>query len=122
MLAQEVSDPTAQIVWLVLFLPGLSIQIRRLHDIGRSSKWLIWLAVSVVGVALALVGLLMQTSQAIADVDAKLLFDNGSQVWIFGLFVFTISVIFSGIVNFVFLLMPSNAEMNKYGPPPPPAI
>jgi len=25
-------------------------------------------------------------------------------------------------VNFVFLLMPSDEEMNKYGPPPPPTL
>lgn len=121
-LIQGISAPTASIASLVLFLPNLSLHVRRLHDIGRSAKWLIWLAVSVAGVVIAFVGLLMQTAQSIANLDTKQLFDNGSQVWIFVMFVFFISGLVSAVVNFVFTLIPSNSEMNKYGPPPPPTL
>ena len=120
--AQQVSVSTATVTWFALLIPGLSVHVRRLHDRGRSLAWLLWLIASAVGVAIAFAGLLMQTAQTIANLDAEKLLDNGSQLWISAMFVFVISVTFSGIVNFVFLLIPSDSEMNKYGPPPPPTI
>jgi len=118
--AQQVSVSTATVTWFALLIPGLSVHVRRLHDSGRSLTWLLWLVASLVGVAIAFVGLLMQTTQTISNLDAEKLFDNGSQFWTLAMFVFMISMSFSGIVNFVFLLMPSDSEMNKYGPPPAP--
>ena len=38
------------LVALGLFLPGLAIQIRRLHDTGRSGWWMLLLLVPIVGV------------------------------------------------------------------------
>jgi uncharacterized membrane protein YhaH (DUF805 family) len=119
-LIQGVSASIASIASLVLFLPNLSLHVRRLHDIGRSAKWIIWLAASIAGMVIAFVGLLMQTTQTIANLDVGQLFDNGSQFWIIVMFVFFISALCSLVVNFVFTLIPSDKEMNKYGPPPPP--
>jgi uncharacterized membrane protein YhaH (DUF805 family) len=121
-LAQNISSSIASIASLVLFVPNLSMHVRRLHDIGRSSKWLIWLAASVAGMAIALIGLIMQTSQTFADLDTEKLFDNGSQFWILVMVVFLISAIVSAIVNFVFTIIPTDSNLNKYGPPPPPTI
>ena len=118
--AQQVSGSTATIAWFALLIPGLSVHIRRLHDSGRSLRWFVWLAASMAGAALAFVGLLMQSAQTIANLDAEQLFDNGSQFWIFVMFISLISLVIGSVVNFVFLLMPSDEEMNKYGPPPPP--
>jgi len=101
-------------------IPGLSVHVRRLHDSGRSLRWFLWLAASMAGAALAFVGLFMQSAQTIANLDAEQLFDNGSQFWIFVMFISLISLVIGSVVNFVFLLMPSDEEMNKYGPPPPP--
>jgi uncharacterized membrane protein YhaH (DUF805 family) len=120
--AQQISVSTATVTWFVLLIPGLSVHVRRLHDSGRSLAWLLWLIASLVGFGIAFNRLLAQTGQTIANLDAEKLFDNGSQFWILALFVFMISMSFSGIVNFVFLLMPSDSEMNRYGPPPPPTI
>jgi len=120
--AQQVSVSTATVTWFALLIPGLSVHVRRLHDSGRSLAWLLWLIASLVGFGIAFNRLLAQTGQTIANLDAEKLFDNGSQFWILALFVFMISMSFSGIVNFVFLLMPSGSEMNRYGPPPPPTI
>jgi len=120
--AQQVSVSTATVTWFALLIPGLSVHVRRLHDSGRSLAWLLWLIASLVGFGIAFNRLLAQTGQTIANLDAEKLFDNGSQFWILALFVFMISMSFSGIVNFVFLLMPSDSEMNRYGPPPPPTI
>jgi len=118
--AQQVSGSTATIAWFALLIPGLSVHVRRLHDSGRSLRWFLWLAASMAGAALAFVGLLMQSAQTIANLDAEQLFDNGSQFWIFVMFISLISLVIGSVVNFVFLLMPSDEEMNKYGPPPPP--
>jgi uncharacterized membrane protein YhaH (DUF805 family) len=120
--AQQVSGSTGAIAWFALLIPGLSVHVRRLHDKGRSLAWLLWLIASLVGFGIAFNRLLAQTGQTIANLDAEKLFDNGSQFWILAMFVFMISLSFSGIVNFVFLLMPSDSEMNKYGPPPPPTL
>ena len=120
--AQQVSGSTATIAWFALLIPGLSVHVRRLHDSGRSLRWLLWLAASMAGAALAFVGLLMQSAQTIANLDAEQLFDNGSQFWIFVMFISLISLVIGSVVNFVFLLMPSDEEMNKYGPPPPPTL
>jgi len=120
--AQQVSVSTATVTWFALLIPGLSVHVRRLHDRGRSLAWLLWLIASLVGFGIAFNRLLAQTGQTIANLDAEKLFDNGSQFWILAMFVFMISMSFSGIVNFVFLLMPSDSEMNKYGPPPPPTL
>ena len=120
--AQQVSVSTATVTWFALLIPGLSVHVRRLHDSGRSLAWLLWLIASLVGFGIAFNRLLAQTGQTIANLDAEKLFDNGSQFWILAMFVFMISMSFSGIVNFVFLLMPSDSEMNKYGPPPPPTL
>ncbi len=122
MFAQQVSGSTGSVASFVLFIPSLSVHVRRLHDSGRSSRWLLWLVASMAGVALAIVGLLMQSAQTIANLDAEQLFDNGSQFWIFVMFVSVISFVIGLVVNFVFLLMPSDSEMNKYGPPPPPTM
>ena len=118
--AQQVSGSTATIAWFALLIPGLSVHVRRLHDSGRSLRWFLWLATSMAGAALAFVGLLLQSAQTIANLDAEQLFDNGSQFWIFVMFISLISLVIGSVVNFVFLVMPSDSEMNKYGPPPPP--
>jgi uncharacterized membrane protein YhaH (DUF805 family) len=120
--AQQVSGSTATIAWFALLIPGLSVHVRRLHDSGRSLRWFLWLAASMAGAALAFVGLFMQSAQTIANLDAEQLFDNGSQFWIFVMFISLISLVIGSVVNFVFLLMPSDEEMNKYGPPPPPTM
>ena len=120
--AQQVSVATATVTWFALMILSLSVHVRRLHDSGRSLTWLLWLVASLVGFGIVLNRLLTQTAQTFATLDAEKLLDNGSQSWISAMFVFMISLTFSGIANFVFLLMPSDSELNKYGPPPPPTI
>jgi uncharacterized membrane protein YhaH (DUF805 family) len=119
-LAQDVPGSVASIASLALLIPSLSVHARRLHDSGRSIRWLLWLIASAVGVAIAFAGLLLQTAQTIANLDAEQLFDNGSQFWIFIMFISVISFLIGFVVNLVFLFMPSDSEMNKYGPPPAP--
>jgi hypothetical protein len=35
---------------------------------------------------------------------------------------FLVSAFIGGVVNLVFTLIPSDVEMNQYGPPPPPTL
>ena len=118
--AQQVSVTTATIAWFALPILSLSVHVRRLHDSGRSSVWLLWLVASFSGFGIALSRLLTQTGQTFVNLDAEKLFDNGSEFWILAMSTSVISMSFSGIINFVFLLTPSESEMNQYGPPPPP--
>ena len=37
------------LVWLGLFLPNLAVQVRRLHDTGRSGWWMLLLLVPLIG-------------------------------------------------------------------------
>lgn len=45
----ELLFPLAYVVLPVLFLPLAATMVRRLHDVGKSGLFLIWLAVPVVG-------------------------------------------------------------------------
>lgn len=42
--------PVTGIFGLVVFLPGLALAVRRLHDIGRSGWWVLLLLVPVIGI------------------------------------------------------------------------
>ncbi|PTQ73483.1 DUF805 domain-containing protein [Celeribacter persicus] len=45
----EITGPTAGIFSLVTFLPGLSVWIRRLHDVDRSGWWVLLILIPVIG-------------------------------------------------------------------------
>ena len=120
--AQNISADVASLISLGLILPNLSLQFRRLHDINRSAKWMLWPLASLLGAAIAFVGLLIQTSQSISNFDSDVIFDGGTQISLLFMFAFIISAFIGGVVNFVFSVMPSDPNMNKYGPPPPPKV
>jgi len=44
---------------IILFLPGFTVSIRRLHDIGRSGWWLLLMLVPIVGPIILLVFFLL---------------------------------------------------------------
>ena len=46
---------TGIVVGLGLFIPSLSVTVRRLHDIGKSGWNLLWAAIPIVGVIIVLV-------------------------------------------------------------------
>ena len=120
--SQNISATIASLISLGLIIPNLSVQFRRLHDIGRSAKWMIWPLASLLGAVLAFVGFLMQTAQSISNFDSEKLFDNGMQFSLWLMIAFLVSALIGGVVNLVFTLIPSDVEMNQYGPPPPPAL
>lgn len=44
--------PLSMVVGLLLFLPGLAVSVRRLHDLDKSGWWLLVMFVPLVGVLL----------------------------------------------------------------------
>jgi len=47
--------PIGLIVGLALFLPGLAVGVRRLHDLDRSGWWILIVFIPIVGVIILLV-------------------------------------------------------------------
>ncbi|MEL6979614.1 MAG: DUF805 domain-containing protein, partial [Pseudomonadota bacterium] len=88
---------------IVLFLPGLSVGWRRLHDVGRTGWWL--LIPSIASLIVSLIGIAVQNSGAI---EAGLYISLAASA---------ISLILS-IVLLVFLVSRSQSGPNKYGPEP----
>ena len=118
--AQNVWSTLGSIASLVFFIPSLSLNFRRLHDIGKSAKWLLWPVLSVLGALIAFVLVVVDLGLSISSFDSEQVFDGGSKIFLIFVFLFLVSAIVGSIVNFVFTVMPSDAEMNQYGPPPPP--
>lgn len=44
-----VSEMAGNIVSLILFIPGLAVTVRRLHDLGRSGWWIL-VAFTIIGI------------------------------------------------------------------------
>ena len=100
-LAQSLHSSIGTLVSLACLIPIISVNARRLHDIGRSAKWLILPVALLVGALLAIMGLLMQTAQSLANFNFDDLFNGGMQVWVWLFVGFLISAFISSIVNFI---------------------
>ena len=120
--AQNVWSTLGSIASLAFFIPNLSLNFRRLHDIGKSAKWLLWPVLSVLGALLSFLLVIVNLGLSISAFDSEQVFDNGSKLLLVFVVVFLVSALVGSIVNFVFTVMPSDSEMNKYGPPPPPTL
>ena len=109
---QNISAVLGSLVSIGLFIPVLSLQFRRLHDVGRSAIWLIWLYASIA----ACFGFIYQENQSIVNFDSEEYFNRGMQLSDLLFLSFGCAV----LVNLVFWLKRSDPEMNQYGPPAPP--
>ena len=47
--SETAGQPLSMLVSLILFLPGLAVAARRLHDIGRSGWWLFLYLIPIIG-------------------------------------------------------------------------
>ena len=116
-------DTINSIASLALLLPGLAVNVRRLHDTNRRGTWLLWpLITLVVGIA----------SFVLFAVAASLDFDKSSEwdlenavqgapvAFLVVGGVALLATLVLGLLNFSFTLMKSDPEMNRFGPPPPP--
>jgi len=126
--ASSISDDFGNLVGLAVFLPGLAVQVRRLHDTGRSGWWVGAFYGSIGVVIVSVVVLILDAALDFGDlVDGTLASDD-----VFGDNISAGSVAFVGIailaalallvVNIVFLCQRSEANENRFGPPPPPKV
>lgn len=92
---------------LLVFIPGLAVSVRRLHDIGKSGKLLLlfYVIVAVLFVVMVFSGLLAFMA---GDVSALGI----------GFFVPILLIIAMGIYMLVLFCKEGDAGANKYGPDP----
>ncbi|MFM8531362.1 MAG: DUF805 domain-containing protein, partial [Ilumatobacteraceae bacterium] len=96
---------------------------RRLHDTGRTGWWVLW---PVVGFAFALAGFIVFAVSTAFDIvnpdewDPQTAFE-GASAWAIALVgVGLLAGVVTSIMNLVFLVQRGDANMNRFGPPPPP--
>jgi uncharacterized membrane protein YhaH (DUF805 family) len=98
------ADIVASLIELVLFLPGLAVFVRRLHDIDRTGWWVLLPLVPVIG------GLMMLGLYA-AGVA------GGSWFWPLIHWIVLCGMV-SGIVLLVWSCKRGTPDPNRYGPDP----
>lgn len=97
------NGPLSGLFGLIVFIPGLAVTARRLHDIDRSALWmLVPLGALVVGIGMV-VGSVMTGSAGASF---------GSAFAAFGIYLLTV------IVLIVFLCFDGTKGENRFGPDP----
>jgi uncharacterized membrane protein YhaH (DUF805 family) len=96
------------LISLALFLPGLAVTVRRLHDINKTGWWMLWWCLSFLSGGILLgVGLaLFFVTFSLHNLIAVMLVGSAVILWL------AISVI-----GIIWLCRPSDLEINKHGPP-----
>lgn len=107
------------IICMFLIIPTLAVQVRRLHDTGRSGKWVLWgilsrLPYSITS-GIVLNGVADKSRFEIMNVIQGFHVSavGGSLMLIFSLLSWGVS-----LVLLVFMLQDSHKGTNKYGPSP----
>ncbi len=89
---------------IVTFIPSLSVQVRRFHDVGKSGKWVI---VPLLASFAIIVGICMLSKEnLLAPIPLILIF---VPLLLFGVF---------GIIFLVWSCLDSKPQTNKWGPSP----
>jgi uncharacterized membrane protein YhaH (DUF805 family) len=124
--ASSIDENFGNIVGLAVFLPGLAVHVRRIHDTGRSGWWVSALYGSIAAVIVAVVVLIIDAAIDFSDFsDGTFANDDffgenvsGGSIAFVGLAsLVTLAML---VVNIVFLCQRSNESENRFGPPPPP--
>lgn len=119
----SMGDIVNSVASLVMLLPGLSMNVRRLHDVGRSGKWLL---ATVISLAVAIGSFLWIANLAGLNLNQPESWESDSVINtvsptpIAALSISLVVTLVIGLANFFFTLQKSKEEMNAYGPPPPP--
>ena len=109
-LSTEGDGPLSNLFNLAIFLPGLAVSFRRLHDTGRSGWWIggFYLGLLIFGIIIALI---IGVDYASGD------FDNIDGFG-FILIILILAVFAYAIMLLVFMCQDSHDGPNKYGPNP----
>lgn len=95
-------------VSLIFVIPGISVTIRRLHDIGRSGIWLL------AGPILAII-IIMSICMTIASAATH---SSSTAFWSASMMISIVLFIIINITMFVFMVSDSKPGSNKYGASP----
>ncbi|MGM9705366.1 MAG: DUF805 domain-containing protein [Prevotella sp.] len=114
-LQTSVSTLTVQIIDLLLWGVAFAVTVRRLQDSGKSMWWVIasWATSAIYSVNLQLSGVYDKTGAAVGDPSVIMEFLKDPVT----MTSYILSVI-TGILVFIFCLLDSNVEANKYGESP----
>ena len=107
----ESSGPLSSLLNLAIFLPGMAVGFRRLHDTGRSGWWIGGFYIGLFVFAI-IIGALLGASIS-TEVGTGLTESIGVIAIIFG-----IGALIYMIVLLVFFCSDSDVGPNKYGPNP----
>ncbi|WP_333877251.1 DUF805 domain-containing protein [Flavobacterium sp.] len=93
---------------LAVFIPGLAVSFRRLHDIGKSGWWLIIIYLAIIIAAVVLVGSGLSALAGMSSPEG------------FGLGAIISLIIILGLSVWVLIMFCTNGDVgeNKYGPDP----
>ena len=119
----SIDENLGNLAGLVVFLPGLAVQVRRLHDTGRSGWWVGAFYASIGVLIVSVVTLIIDAAIDFEDFDNSDFFGenvSGGSAAFLGLASIGVLVLF--IVNIVFLCQRSQPSENRFGPPPPPKV
>ena len=116
-------DTVNSIASLALLLPGIAVNVRRLHDTNRRGTWLLWplitLVVGIVSFVLFAISASLDFAKS-SEWDLENAVQGAPAVFLVVGGVALLVTLVLGIINFSFTLMKSDPEMNRFGPPPPP--
>ena len=93
------------IACLILFIPGLAVGTRRLHDTGRSGWWIV-----AEGVLTVIMWIMAYS--------VKSMVYYGSTIWIIFYYIVLLLFLFVYIVVLYFSVLDSHKGENQYGPSP----
>lgn len=106
------------LVFLALLIPSLTVQVRRLHDVGRSGWWVVWSVVAAIAFEILAFSLL---GSRYSDMIPLQEYKEAFAVSTFG----GVALSLLGLINsficialIVFSLFDSHKGVNKYGPSP----
>jgi uncharacterized membrane protein YhaH (DUF805 family) len=118
-----IDDSVNSIASLALLLPGIAVNVRRLHDTNRRGTWLIWpLITLVIGIG-SFVLFAIASSLDFAkssEWDLENAVQGAPVAFLIAGGVALLATLVLGLLNLSFTLMKSDPEMNRFGPPPPP--
>ena len=126
--ASSIDEDFGNLVGIAVFLPGLAVHVRRIHDTGRSGWWVGAFYGSIAAVITAVVVLIVDAAIDFSDLaDGRVNNDDffgdnvaGGSVAFVALA--SIAALVLMIINIVFLCQRSNESENRFGPPPPPRM
>ncbi len=95
------------LVNLAVAIPQLTVMVRRMHDVGRSGKWLLLYM-------LMLIACIVSTFMLAANHDNE----TAGAILIIGVLIPAICLLALGIFFFVLTVLDSHRGPNKYGPSP----